>query len=272
MDVIFVITLMPFFPRFLFPILGRLLTIPNRYHAWRITNIVMPHVKQRLADIAEKDTNPSSKIDIPEDYITWHIRTARAEGKHKELEPQMIAKFLLPIEFAAIHTTAMTVTMTLFDLFSSDPSKHFVEGLREEAVRLYVECGGTWNKQTLSKMVRADSAIRESMRLSTFMTRGVQRKILVEGGLKNDQEGWTAPQGSYVSVDLYSRQHDPDIYPNPDQYDAFRFSRPREEHEASKTGATDTDEYLKMRNLSMISTGEDFLVFGHGRHACECRY
>lgn len=269
MDVILCVVMMPFFPTLLLPIVGRLLSIPNHYHAWRVRRIVMPLIKQRLADIAEKDSNPDSKLVIPEDYITWHIRTAKAEDRKTELQPAMIAKFLLPIEFAAIHTTAMTVTFTLFDLFSSDPSKKYIQGLREEAERLYAECGGEWNKPTLSKMVRADSAIRESMRISTFLSRGVQRKILAEDGLKNDEEGWTAPQGAYVCVDVISRQTDPDIYPDPDTYDAFRFSRPREQYEAAHPEMTNTDEYLKMKNLSMISTGENFLVFGHGRHACK---
>lgn len=72
----------------------------------------------------------------------------------------MVAKFILPIEFAALHTTALTSAMLLFDLFSSDPKNKFVEGIREEAERLYKECNGEWTKPVLAKMLRADSAIR----------------------------------------------------------------------------------------------------------------
>lgn len=73
---------------------------------------------------------------------------------------QTIAKFILPIEFAAIHTTAITSTMLLFDIYSSDPKDGFVEGIREEAERLHKECNGEWTKTVLAKMLRADSAIR----------------------------------------------------------------------------------------------------------------
>lgn len=69
-------------------------------------------------------------------------------------------QFIMPIEFAAIHTTALTSTMLLFDLFSSNPEDGFVEGIREEAERLYKECNGEWTKPILAKMLRADSAIR----------------------------------------------------------------------------------------------------------------
>lgn len=276
-DVITVAALMPFVPRFLYPIVGHLMSIPNHYHYWRTRRHTLPVIKQRLADIEEKDSNPDSKLEIPEDYITWHIRVAKSEGKTKELDPDMVSRFLMPIEFAAIHTTSLTLTMTLFDIFSSDPSKGFVEGLREEAARVFKEVqekhNGRWNKQILTKLVRADSAIRESMRRSNFITRAVGRKVVAKEGLHNEEEGWTAPYGSYISVDEHSRHHDNAVYPEADTYDAFRFSRPREEFEASREkGPDDLQKYVDMKNLSLVSTGEDFLTFGHGRHACPGRF
>lgn len=110
------------------------------------------------------------------------------------------------------------------------------------------------------------------MRLSNFASRGVMRKVVSKNGLRNEEEGWTAPFGSYVSVDQHNRHHDPSIFPNPETYDAFRFSRPREKYEAEHPDMRDTEEFLKMRNLSMTSTGENFVAFGHGRHACPGRF
>ncbi|CZT24776.1 related to cytochrome P450 [Ramularia collo-cygni] len=268
MDVVTAVALLPFFPSWSLPVVARLMTIPNHFHYWRTSKHTMPIILQRLKDITSNDP----KLDIPEDYITWHIRTALAESKQKELEPEMIAKFIMPIEFAALHTTALTSTMLLFDLFSSDPVMGFVEGIREEAERLFEECNGKWNKPTLAKMFRADSAIKESMRLSVFTSRGTTRKIVAKNGLHNDEEGWTAPFGSFISVDLVNRHHDPSIFEIPDVYDAFRYSRPREQFEAEHPDKKDSDEFLKMRNLSLTSTGEDFLSFGHGRHACPGRF
>lgn len=273
-DVITALALMPFFPKFLHPIVGRLMCIPNIYHWWGTRRHTLPVIKQRLADIEEKETNPDSKVEIPDDYITWHIQTAKADGKVKELDPDMISRFIMPIEFAALHTTSLTLTMCLFDLFSSDPSKGFIEGIREEAERVIKESDGSgWNKKNLTKLIRADSAIRESMRFSNFATRSVQRKVVAKEGLRNEEEGWTAPFGSIISLDEHSRHHDPAIFPDPESYDAFRFSRPREDFEASRTDSPeDLKKYVEMKNLSMVSTGENFLAFGHGRHACPGRF
>lgn len=267
MDVILMVGLMPFFPKFMHPIVGRLMSIPNHIHYWRTRKHTLPVIRQRLADIEEESRNPDAKLEIPDDYITWHIRTARAEGKTKELDPVVISRFIMPIEFAAIHTTTFSITMALFDIISSDSKEGYLEGIREEAERVYKEANGVWNKASLSKLVRADSALRESMRISSFATRNVQRKIIAKNGVKNVEEGWTAPYGSLISVDAWSRHHDPKYYPNPDEYDAFRFSRPREEYEAAHPGKLDSEQYLRLKNLSMTNTSETYLPFGHGRHA-----
>ena len=266
-DVINCIILLQFVPKLLAPLAGRLCSIPNKIHYKRVAKHTIPLIEKRLADVEKKRSDPKFDWEEPDDYISWHIRLALAEGKTKELEPDIIAKFIMPINFAAIHTTTFTITNTLYDLLGSDPAKGFMEGLREEAERVFKEENGTWTKAGLSRLVRADSAIRESMRVSNFLTRGVMRKIIAKDGLTNEEEGWTAPYGAFVSVDVHSVQHDPDIYPDPNTFDAFRFSRPREEYEAKHPDDKDSAESLKLKNTGMISTGDTFLPFGHGRHA-----
>lgn len=173
----------------------------------------------------------------------------------------------MPLSFAAIHTTTFTITNTLFDILGSDPSRNFLSGLREGATRIFAEENNNWTKAGLSRLIRADSAIRESMRVSNFLTRGVMRKVVAKEVLKNEEEGWTAPCGAYISVDLESVHHDPAIYPDPYDYDAFRFSWPREEYEAKHPDERNSVEGLRLKNIGMISTGDAFLPFGHGRHA-----
>jgi cytochrome P450 len=266
-DVMGVVVAMQFVPSFLAPVFGPLCAIPNTIHYKRVAKYTVPLIKQRLADIAKKDSDPDYKWEEPDDYITWHIRLARSEGKTRELEPEMMSRFLMPLSFAAIHTTTFTITNTFFDLLGSDPARNFMAGLREEAERVFKDEKGIWTKAGLNRLVRADSAIRESMRVSNFLTRGVMRKVVTKEGLKNEDEGWTAPYGAYISVDVDSVHHDPNIYPNPYDYDAFRFSRPREEYEAKHPNDKDSAESLRLKNTGMISTGDTFLPFGHGRHA-----
>ena len=269
--VIVAIQILQFFPKILHPVVAHIICLPNHYHYWCTRKHTIPLAKQRLADIQTKVSNPDSKLEIPDDYITWHIRLALQEQRPHELKPSTISRCLMPIEFAAIHTTSLTLAMALFDIFSTD----CIAAIREECSRVHRECGGIWNKQSLSKLIRTDSAIRESMRVSNFALRSINRKVVAKEGVRMEEEGGRTvflPYGSRLAVDEQNRHHDADVYPDPDRFDAFRFSRPREEYDAplAAEGAK-SDGYLKMRNLSMISTGENFLAFGHGRHACPGR-
>ena len=100
------------------------------------------------------------------------------------------------------------------------------------------------------------------------------RKVLPAEGIENKMEGWHAPRGSYVGLDSYSVQHDSEIYPDPNTYDAFRFSRAREEtlDEERTEKSRDTAEILKQKNVGLVTTSETFLSFSHGRHACPGRF
>ena len=70
------------------------------------------------------------------------------------------------INLVAIHSTSLTTSNTLLDLFSSKPSEGFVDGLREESERVLAGTKGTWTKEAVAKLVRVDSTIKESMRFS----------------------------------------------------------------------------------------------------------
>lgn len=272
-DVIVGMTLLSFVPQFLKPIFGPLFTLPNRYHWSQTAKFTKPLIEQRKADMERAARDPTFKWEEPNDYISWHLRLAQAENKTLEQDTDMVSRFLMPIEFAAIHTTVFTITMMLFDLISSDPALGYLEGIKEEVERVYAEENGIWSKASLARLHRTDSAIRESMRVSTFMTRGVLRKVVSPHGVPNEEEGWTAKQNARIGVDVWSVHHDPDIYPNPNFYDAFRYSRPREEFEKTGNELEDQAELLKLKGTGMITTGPTFLPFGHGRHAwyVECR-
>jgi hypothetical protein len=266
-DVILNMQLIQFVPKPLWPIFGRLLGTRNSWHYWKTTKYTLPVIKKRLAEFEQKRDDTTFDWTEPNDYLSWHIKMAMAENNTVEIDPVMISRRLMPLNFAAIHTTMLSMTNTLLDMLSSDPSKGVVAGIQEEVERVYAECDGVWTKASLAKLIRTDSAIRESMRVNNFMTRGIMRKVMQPGGIVNNAEGWSAPQGAYIGLDVHSVQHDPEIYPNPNEYDAFRFSRPREGFDKLSDKEKDESELLKLKNMGMITTGGSFLPFGHGRHA-----
>jgi cytochrome P450 len=271
-DVIFLMTLMNFVPNVLAPIFGRILSIPHWIHFRRIKKLTIPVIKARLLALSQADEKAA---DVPNDYITWHIKTAAAENNLPSLKPERIASSLMPLNFATLHTTTLTLTSLLFDIFSSDPSVATL--LREEAETVYASNNNTWDKQSLSRLIRMDSAIRESMRLNTIGARVMIRKVIADEGLTNEEEGWTVPKGTYVTVDAHSPMHDPEVYEKPNVYDPFRFSRPREQLEKEMANATPNRteeddirqkaELLKLKNTGLITTSDIYLPFGHGRHA-----
>lgn len=96
-----------------------------------------------------------------------------------QLEPSRVAHRLLMMNMVAIHSTSFTTTNTILDLYSSDPSSGFVEGLREECERVILEDNCTCANDVASQLHRIDSTIRESMRFSTFGIVGLPRRVSV---------------------------------------------------------------------------------------------
>ncbi|KAK3060634.1 hypothetical protein LTS18_008098 [Coniosporium uncinatum] len=228
-----------------------------------------------------KDRDSTFDWQEPNDYISWHINLAKSTNTPRELDPVLISRRLLPINFAAIHTTVFTVTNTLLDLVGSDPACGYIPGIAEECSRVFASEQWQWSKPALARLVRTDSAIRDSMRISGFMTRGMLRKVTAPAGLANEKAGWTLPQNAFVGTDVYSVHMDPEIYQRPEEYDAFRFSREREDFEqkvrerekrGEVVGDGEREELLRLKGMGLVTTSETFLPFGHGRHACPGRF
>jgi len=258
------------FPRVLLPLVAPFFVLSNWWH-WRRSYLRSKDViEERLRAMERKISGVDPSYEPPEDMVTWLIRQAYADNLKSELDPVKISKRLLPIEFAAIHTTVMAGHNLLLDLFSSDPKLGYLDAIREETARVLAESGSTfWTKQSLSRLYRTDSAIKESLRLSHMARALTHRKVAAPEGITNAAEGWHAPHGAYLMLDLAGTHRDPDLYPDPDRYNAFRFSRVREEWEASRKegAAADSDEELRIMRLGMVTTSPEYLPFSHGRHA-----
>lgn len=82
--------------------------------------------------------------------------------------------------------------------------------------------------QSLSKLSRIDSAIRESMRLNTFSGRGLMREVAHPNGITLP-DGQKVPHGAWLGISISGISRDERYYSDPDKYDPFRFSRARTE-------------------------------------------
>lgn len=258
------------FPRVLHPIFGRLFAIPNWLH-WRASSKpVIPVIEQRLHDMARKKADEPEYKDWvpPEDFITWAIRLAMEEGNLPELDAASISKRLLPIQFASIHTTVLTGQSLLFDLLSLPQDLDIITTLRDE-ITANKPPSGHWTKASLASLLRIDSSIRESQRLSNFAATLVERQVIAAEGLHNPEYGWTLPRGAFVTVNLQGTHHDEELYENALGYDPLRYSRVREawEEKTEEERKGREEEGVKARGLGMVTTSDRHLAFGHGRHA-----
>jgi cytochrome P450 len=71
-------------------------------------------------------------------------------------------------------------------------------------------------------------------------------------------DGTTIPRGALVSVSAHNAHFNDKVYEDPLKFDGFRFSKMRLESPKKKVG--------------MVSSTQDHVSFGLGRHICPGRY
>ncbi|RAH70348.1 cytochrome P450 [Aspergillus aculeatinus CBS 121060] len=202
------------------------------------------------------------------DGLQWLLEECVKRDDPREIDPRLITQRLLMLNFVAIETMAMSITHTVIDLYSAPDCATFVAQLREECERVWREENQSsqpppqphpdqWTKAGLDRLVRVDSTIRESMRVSDLSYIAVPRMVAPAAGLDFDQGLLHLPRGVRVCVPAHAIHRDPLNYADPLTFHPFRFS--------------DLEENRK-KALSIATTTDAFLVFGHGRHACPGRF
>ncbi|KAL6706273.1 hypothetical protein ACN47E_005563 [Coniothyrium glycines] len=251
-------------------IFGTLLGLTSYYHFWQASKYTLPLIEQRIANIQRKDSGDPEfrEWEEPSDFITWSYRTAQAEGRPEEAKAYRIAQRIMPINFASIHTTSITAYETINNILSADPS--VLRALREEAYNVMKE-GGGWTRQNLTKMHRIDSVIRESQRVGPIALTFIHRKVIAKEGIVTP-EGVHVNYGTILACPWTPIALDDGINESALEFDAFRYSRPREEYEAMSATEKANVDALKLKQTGLVTTGFHHLPFGHGRHACPGRF
>lgn len=271
LDVTRDLMIFPMVPSILKPILGPLAGLTAKYHYAKTAKHSIPLIKRRLHDMQRKEAGDVTykDWDVPNDYLSWTITTAQAEGRMDELDPVRISQRLLPLNFAAIHTTSITALHVLLDILGHDNEQNIMDSLREEASNeLNKEPAGQWNKTKLASMHRTDSVIRESMRVNSISQTMLMRKVIAPGGVTNENTRQHFSQGTVLSCPIWCTQHDKDIFGNgADLYNAFRYSRLRVEYSEKKDDEKKPEDGLRIAKMGMVTTSAEHYGFGHGRHA-----
>ncbi|KAH8999713.1 cytochrome P450, partial [Lactarius deliciosus] len=239
-------TILRLFPDFLKPLVTRTISdLPSQVR--REMEFIRPMYEERLARMEE--LGDEKWDDGPNDMLMWLMN----ESKGVERSLEGVARRMLGVNFASIHTTSSTMTQVLYRLLANP---EYVEPLRREVEAVVAEYG--WTIDGMDKMHKIDSFLRETQRLDGLGIVALIRMALRPFTFSN---GITIPAGTYVAAPVGAVHADEEVYTNPDEFDGFRFARLRESSEA-----------LAASKHQAGVTSPAHLSFGHGRHACPGRF
>jgi len=209
------------------------------------TKILEPEIiarkKQREADIKAGKT-PTKYVDA----FAWMEASAEKSGGFINLVYGQ-----LNYSLGAVHTTSVTFINALYNIVNSPGA---VELLREELIEV-LGSAKAWDKTTLNQLKMLDSHMKESNRMNpaSFMT--INRVADEEIHLS---DGTVIPKGAALTIPN-TILYDEKFYENPNVFNGRRFYDMRQ-----RAGEETKHQF--------VTTGDDYLPFGHGKHACPGRF
>ncbi|KAI1187489.1 P450 monooxygenase [Nemania serpens] len=211
--------------------------------------ILGPEISRRRKAELEDDS-----YDKPVDLLQGIMDLAKPGTK--QASPRDLAHRQLVMSLAAVHTTAGQAANTLFDLCAHP---EFFDELREEIVTDVVHNPAGWDKQSLNKLKKLDSCLKEAQRLNPASLLGFHRSVEDRNGITL-KDGKHLPQGTHICVASYATTTDPEYVSNPTEFDPLRFWRMRQRT------ADDANKH------QFATTSNQFLHFGHGKFSCPGRF
>ena len=249
------------FPDWLKRTASKLTTVVNRIYVSKCMRRLEPMFTQRIADAEALKKNPNSSGPLPNDLITWAVNDALDRGEARQgLESLLIGRLFM-VNFAAVETPTATITNTLYDLFTMAPEKNFAEAVQEEALSVFKNnVDAHVSKEDVLKLVRTDSAIKETLRQRTIFV-ALQRQVTAPNGVTMD-DGLHFPVGSRLAISAIGVHNDDDFWTDATRYDAFRHCRMGKAGEDGKVNPTSTASH------GLAAASDHFMPFGLGRHSC----
>ncbi|KAF4555733.1 Cytochrome P450-like protein 32 [Elsinoe fawcettii] len=207
-----------------------------------------------LRDFARqrRQTYLSDPSNDPDDFTKWLL--ARAPEEWKE-DYSLQAEIMLRLAGAATHTTSSTVAQQLLDLVVHP---EYITILRDEIISALATNNNQWDANVIRKLRKMDSFMKESFRFSPTGPTIFKRYVAKDTVLS---DGTLLPKGTFVEVDIYSRDFDTEIVEDANEFDGLRWFRLRERGDKG-------DEYTH----KFETADQRYLQWGSGKHACPGRF
>lgn len=206
----------------------------------RAAQLLAPVYEKRIA--CAKSNGPKYR-----DSIQWLLDNSGKQQKGL----QQLADEQLFLYTAGIHSTGSTVISILYDILAHP---EYLPEIMEEVQQTLKE-SPQWTKQSLAKLRKLDSFMKESQRLNPAGLVTVNRSTVVPYTFS---DGLRLPANTLLSFPNYELNHDADVYAEPEKFDGLRFFWMREAGDPSK--------------FHFATVSEESINFGAGFHACPARF
>ena len=227
-----IVTKSQFIRPFVAPFLPEVKSV--RTYRERGTQLLEPLTKIVSVQDASKERRQEGLENEGNTMMAWILKYSPDKSMRTMAENQM------SLTFTAIHTTTTTVCQAVFDLVARP---EYIQPLRDEIEQVMKEDGRDiasdgsfkFKKQSLPKLRKFDSFLKESQRLSPIGLISLTRIITAPLTLST---GHTIPKGVQVAFPAYtisldpnstdiSSSHHPKSYSPPHEFDGFRFVKLR---------------------------------------------
>lgn len=228
------------------------------------------------------EANPTDTSKDPVDLLQKMLRYAQ-KHRPEELATNQMTRRLLMANLGFIYQASFAMSNMLMNIVESDVKHNTIEVLRNEAASFLMANNSDpvaiWTKPNIAKMVYADSAARETLRLNAVATRALVRKVMVDG--VNTDTGLPLPKGTLVSFVSQPLHTDAELFEDPNTFDPFRFVKMRKQSAQNARAKSMSDSPAAGLEHgggagpggehSFLSTA-NLLIFGRGRNACPGRF
>jgi len=232
----------------------------------KATRYLRPLIVERIA-IVNKGVPESEQ---PNDFLQWLIQEAPNQPK-VEQTVDALAMRLVITSFAALHTTAISMTNLVYDMayLSSQAGpgeKTMMDVLREEVLTV-LPYPHTFDKRTMQTLYKMDAFMKETLRLHLTGSIAFLRQARRPGGWTTSDGRLHFPQGALLALPNSGIAYDGDIYNEPEKHDFTRFYRGHLQEEGQDEKSESTTGTGRQLDRYIVTTSNEYLVFGHGRHA-----
>ncbi|KAM0236630.1 hypothetical protein ACHAP5_009316 [Fusarium lateritium] len=205
--------------------------------------------KRVMASMNERKKKGGNLEDPP--TMLDHLSSGKNESLVDDVETQLLHQMTL-IAVGTV-TTFSSTTQAIYDL-AAHPE--YIPILRQEIESVPGDQNGDFNKDSVMKMEKLDSFLKESQRLNSPDLTTFQRAAIADLTLP---DGTFIPKGTKLEINTCSIHADKELYENPEDFDGLRFYRMRQ--------ASGQDNKYKYSSVTKSD-----LSWGFGRNACPGRY